>query len=223
MSWSVDHLVVAARRLDEGVMWCEAVLGVTPGPGGQHAFMGTHNRLAAIGSARFPRAYLEIIAIDAGAPPPARVRWFDLDQPALQAALASGPALVHWVASCDAIQTGLAALRSHGLDAGVALSAERASPRGMLRWQISQRPDGRRLAAGALPALIEWAGMHPADAMPPSGLVLEQLVLGGWPAGLQASLPAGVAVASAADAAPLAATLSTPRGRIVLESLRLST
>jgi hypothetical protein len=30
----LDHLVVAARTLDEGVAWCEATLGVTPGPGG---------------------------------------------------------------------------------------------------------------------------------------------------------------------------------------------
>ena len=31
----LDHLVVMAASLDEGVAWCEATLGVTPGPGGQ--------------------------------------------------------------------------------------------------------------------------------------------------------------------------------------------
>ena len=34
---AVDHLVIAAATLDEGVAWCEATLGVTPGPGGRHA------------------------------------------------------------------------------------------------------------------------------------------------------------------------------------------
>ena len=41
----IDHLVVAASSLDQGVAWCEATLGVTPGPGGEHPLMGTHNRL----------------------------------------------------------------------------------------------------------------------------------------------------------------------------------
>ena len=50
---AVDHLVVAAATLDEGVAWCERTLGVTPAPGGKHALFGTHNRLLAIGSAAF--------------------------------------------------------------------------------------------------------------------------------------------------------------------------
>lgn len=90
MNWVVDHLVVAVRDLDEGVAWCEATFGIEPGPGGQHALMGTHNRLFAIGSARFPRAYCEIIAIDPGAPPPRRTRWYDLDDSVLQQARCAG-------------------------------------------------------------------------------------------------------------------------------------
>jgi len=43
-----DHLVVAARTLDEGAAWCEATLGVVPAPGGKHPLMATHNRLLAI-------------------------------------------------------------------------------------------------------------------------------------------------------------------------------
>jgi len=75
----LDHLVVAAATLAEGVQWCEALLGVTPGPGGQHPLMGTHNRLFDISSEAFPQAFFEIIAIDPAAPPPGRARWFGLD------------------------------------------------------------------------------------------------------------------------------------------------
>ena len=44
----LDHLVVLADTLSEGVSWCEATLGVTPGPGGEHPLFGTHNRLLSI-------------------------------------------------------------------------------------------------------------------------------------------------------------------------------
>lgn len=60
----VDHLVVMAAPLAEGAAWCEATLGVTPGPGGEHPLMGTHNRLINITSPAFTTAYLEIIAIN---------------------------------------------------------------------------------------------------------------------------------------------------------------
>ena len=68
---AVDHLVVAAPSLEAGVAWCEATLGVTPGPGGRHPQFGTHNRLLKIASEAYPQAYLEIIAIDPQAAPPA--------------------------------------------------------------------------------------------------------------------------------------------------------
>ncbi len=218
MTWALDHLVVAARSLDEGTAWCEAEFGITPGPGGEHRLMGTHNRLLGIGSALFPRAYLEVIAIDPRAAAPARARWFDLDQPALQQALAAGPALIHWVARCDAIDAEVVALRGRGIERGEVLPAERTTPRGTLRWRISVRPDGRRLADGALPTLIEWGSVHPADAMPASGVVLERLALKGLPAAARARLPAGVVPAFGAHTAPLVATLATPRGAVRLES-----
>ena len=57
----LDHLVVAAATLAEGVAWCERTLGVTPGPGGRHPLFGTHNRLLKIESEAFALAYLDII------------------------------------------------------------------------------------------------------------------------------------------------------------------
>ena len=214
MSVTLDHLVVGARTLDDGVAWCETTLGVTPAPGGRHALMGTHNRLLDISSDAFPRAYLEVIAIDPLAPAPGRARWFDLDDAAMQARLAEGPRLIHWVARCTGLQARLAALATAGWESGDALQAER----GRLRWQISVRPDGRRLLAGALPTLIEWGPHHPSEDMPASGLRLESLLIEGLPAPAIAALQADAVRHAPASAPGLVATLSTPAGRVELHS-----
>src|SRR5665647_2463566 len=98
----IDHLVVAAASLDEGVQWCESALGITPGPGGEHVLMGTHNRVFTLASAAFPQAYVEIIAIHSGASYARSTlakRWFYLDNPELQRHLPkAGPRLIHFVA-----------------------------------------------------------------------------------------------------------------------------
>ena len=210
-----DHLVVAARTLEEGVAWCEATLGVVPAPGGQHPTMATHNRLLALSSSRFARMYLEIIAIDPDAPSPSRVRWFDLDAPALQEAIAVTPRLVHWVARTKDIDAGLIALRAAGYELGTAIAAERMTPRGPLRWRIALRDDGRRSAAGAVPLLIEWGDVHPCDALPASGVRVERIEISGIADPVAASLGAR---AAAAGSPPLAVSLATPRGRVDLVS-----
>lgn len=214
MSWSLDHLVVGAATLEQGAAWCAAALGVLPGPGGQHPLMGTHNLLLAIGSPRYPRAYLEIIAIDAQVPAPARRRWFDLDDPALRAALAAGPRLIHWVARCDDVVAECAALAAAGIDRGEVLQAERDTPRGLLRWRISVRRDGQRLAGGALPTLIEWGDTHPADSLAASPVRLAALSVGRLPVAAARRLPAGVSAAE-----PFTAALDTPLGPVRLEGL----
>src|SRR5262249_44534230 len=91
MRSSIDHLAVAVTSLEDRQL--DELLGVKLSPGGQHARMGTHNRLLRLG----PTSYLELIAIDPGAPAPAHPRWFELDEPAMKARLGDGPRLVHWV------------------------------------------------------------------------------------------------------------------------------
>lgn len=217
MNCEVDHLVLAARTLDEGVAWCERTLGITPAAGGRHALMGTHNRVFSIASDAFPRAYFEIIAIDPDAPAPGRARWFDLDDARLQAAIADGPRLVHWVARCSDLDATLAALARRGIDAGRALEASRAMPAGELRWRIAVPDDGGRRLHGALPLLIEWGAMHPADSLPPSGVTLRALWLdaGGEAAALQAL---GFAQ-HPGSGAPISATLAAPLGTVTLASI----
>lgn len=218
MSAQLDHLVVIASSLAEGVAWCEATLGVTPGPGGQHALMGTHNRLFSIASPAFPLAYFEIIAIDPAAPPPARRRWFDMDDPALQERLRrDGPQFAHWAARVDDAQAAVAVLKTQGIDRGTVIAASRPTLQGLLQWQITVREDGQRLIDGALPTLIQWGAVHPAAAMPASGITLASFALQHPRADALATacraldLP-GISVQ--AGPAQLRAQLRTPRGLI---------
>jgi hypothetical protein len=217
MICELDHLVLAARTLDEGVAWCEGTLGITPAAGGRHALMGTHNRVFSIASEAFPRAYFEIIATDPEAPDPGRARWFDLDDADLQAELARGPRLVHWVARCRDLDAALAALTRAGVDGGRVLQASRTTPAGELRWRIAVPDDGARRLHGALPLLIEWSDMHPTESLPPSGVTLSALALDAAldraplrALGLERHLPGA--------GAPITATLATPRGSVTLAS-----
>lgn len=211
---SIDHLVVGAASLADGVAWCEAVLGVTPGPGGVHPWMGTHNRLLRLEVAAAAPAYLEIIAIDPQAPPPGRARWFGLDA----ADFGAGPRLLHWVARCAALEPALAAWQRLGFEVGPPQAASRETPQGRLAWRLNVRDDGALLAGGALPTLIEWGGLHPTAAMPPSGLTLRALTLRGLPAAAGSVIDApGVALDDGPSPA-LGAVLDTPRGPVTLAS-----
>jgi hypothetical protein len=225
MAHQLDHLVIAARSLDEGVAWCEATLGVVPGPGGEHALFGTHNRLLQLACEGAPNAYLEIIAINPDATPtlaaPAK-RWFDLDDLAMHEALAGqGPQLIHWVARVPDLNQALATCLAQGIDRGAAIMASRPTPQGLLEWQIGMREDGQRLFGGCLPTLIQWGDTHPAAYMPRSGLRLQSL---------SATHPQAAALTSVLDAlglqrvnvsqgaAQLQSVLETPKGLVTLGS-----
>jgi hypothetical protein len=225
LSARIDHLVVAAASLDDGVAWCEKTLGIVPAPGGEHALMGTHNRLFSIASDAFPLAYFEIIAIQTGAVktrPASHQRWFDLDDAALQNQIATtGPRLIHFVARSRFVGDAVRALARQGLDRGDILDASRPTAAGLLRWKITVRSDGQRLLDGALPTLIEWGDVHPARAMPASGVALQSLSVSHPQAdalrnGYDAIGLSGVPVAPGSP--NLVAVLNTPRGSVTLES-----
>ena len=219
MNTRIDHLVVGAASLAQGVDWCEEVLGVTPGPGGQHPLMGTHNRLLKIATPTFEDAYLEIIAIDPAAAPPQRVRWFGLDEPERRASLAQGPRLIHVVARSPQLDMHRFGLIQIGLQPGEPVKAGRDTPQGPLAWQILVRDDGRLLCGGALPTLIQWDGRHPTQAMPDSGVTLSALTLCGVPARARDVLRLQAVAVQETPAAPaLTAVLQTPRGEVVLSS-----
>lgn len=232
MKTQIDHLVVMAQTLEQGVQWCEATLGVTPAAGGEHAQYGSHNRLFKIATPAHPLAYFEIIAINPAAKRPANApgkRWFDMDDAALQAAVAIEPRLIHFVANTDDIQAARIALKAHGIERGPAMHASRHSRRGLLQWQITVREDGQRLFNGALPSLIQWGKtgdaeplrLHPRNSLPRSGVSLQGLAVTHPSADkLQAAYEAiGLAgVTLESGPANLSATLHTPKGTVVLQS-----
>ena len=214
----VDHLVVAAATLDEGVAWCAATLGVTPTAGGRHPLMGTHNRVFSIATADYPLAYFEIIAIDPGAAPPGRPRWYGLDDAALQARIAAGPRLVHSVARTTMLDMHRWGLINVGQRPGEPVAVQRDTPNGLLSWQLLVPDDGRPDCGGALPTLIQWQGLHPAEHLPASGVTLQALTLRGVPARARDVLRLRGVTVQAEGTPALSAALLTPRGEVVLES-----
>ena len=225
MNSRIDHLVIIAPSLTDGVAWCEATMGVTPAPGGEHELMCTHNRLMRIATVNYPRAYFEIIAINPARPQPqpARTgRWFDMDNAALQERVArDGPQLAHYVVNVPDVAAACKSLADLGLDRGRALKASRMTPRGLLEWQITVRDDGQRLFDGALPTLIEWGDVHPIAALPESGITLQSMAVRHPRAAELSAAHAAIGlvdVGLSQGPANLVATLRTPRGLVTLES-----
>ncbi len=232
MHTQIDHLVIVAKSLEQGVQWCEDTLGITPGPGGEHTLYGTHNRLFKVASPSNPMAYVEIIAINPAAVRPKRAcpkRWYDMDDPALQKAVAKEPRLVHFVVNTPDIRAARMAIRMQGIDRGPAISASRRTNRGTLNWQISVRADGQRLFDGCMPTLIQWGKpeatdplkLHPRNTLTRSGVTLQSLeVIHPSAAKLQAAYDAIELnrVTVTEGPANLKATLQTPKGLVVLSS-----
>jgi hypothetical protein len=179
----IDHLVVAARTLEEGARYLADTLGVEPVAGGVHAAMGTHNRLLAL----WGGAYLEVIAIDpqaeserAGghtAASPARARWFALDDPAMRARLERGPYLAHWVARVPRPKD----LGRWQSQYPARIPSVIPMTRGELSWRLTVPEDGafptwQGAGDGIVPTLIQWdTAAHPSTRLPETGLALKAL------------------------------------------------
>ncbi|MEX0350495.1 MAG: VOC family protein [Paracoccaceae bacterium] len=156
----LDHLAVLGTSLEEAVDHVEASLGVTLGPGGQHAKYGTHNRLMGLEGG----LYLEAIAVEPGVEPQERPRWMDLDR-------FSGPArLANWIIRSDDLDGDLAELPSPSqrivnLD------------RGDLRWKMTVPTDGILPFGGMFPSVLQWIGRMPGGSFAPTGCSLLRLTI----------------------------------------------
>lgn len=160
----LDHIVIVAATLEQGLDYCEFALGIRPPKGGEHTAMGTHNHLLNLGDGVF----LEIIAINLAAPRPNRLRWFGMDAMAQQQRLEKAPYLAHYVVHVNEIAAGAAALPELGTISMM--------QRGLLEWQITIPDDGALVENGTLPSLIKWPdGVDPTSSMPDFGYRLLHL------------------------------------------------
>lgn len=199
-----DHIALAAATLEEGVALAEEALGLPLAGGGQHARMGTHNRLCGMGE-----LYFEVIAIDPAAPAPPHPRWFALD------GFAGRPRLTNWICRCDDLAAALA-LSPPGT--GQVMEFER----GDFRWQMAVPASGLLPYDGLFPALIRWQGSaHPVQRLPEAGLRLRRLEIAHPQADdLRALLAPRLAdprLAFVPGAPALRAQFDTPHGPRVLE------
>jgi hypothetical protein len=211
----LDHLVVAAHSLDQGASYIQTCLGVTPIGGGKHRAVGTHNRVLNLGHGQ----YLEVIAVDPDATPPAFPRWFHLDDPGLQEGLKIRPRLIAWVARTRDIDRLATAYRQVRVEI-------RPMQRDALRWRFAFTTDGALPGDGLIPHLIQWESPnHPTEKMPESGCRL--LGLEGVYANqgiIQETIAAmGLAEAIGLHRVPgrrspgLIARIETPSGEVILD------
>ncbi|MEJ2040370.1 MAG: VOC family protein [Desulfosarcinaceae bacterium] len=212
----IDHLVIGAQTLEQGVAYVKETLGVEMPFGGVHVQMGTHNHLMRLG----PDSFLEVLAIDPEATPPASPRWYGLDDPFVRRRIERRPALLAWVVNTDDIGALVK-------QASISLGSPELLRRGKLSWYFGVPDDGRLLAGGMLPYVIQWlADAHPAANMADGGCRLRSLeIYHPFPSWLEAVLGSiGASDLVKLHALPpnevpfLKAEITTPGGEKILDS-----
>ncbi|MCP4980995.1 MAG: VOC family protein [Gammaproteobacteria bacterium] len=211
---NLDHIVIAAATLQQGVDYVRSTLGIEVPKGGVHQTMGTHNHLIQLGN----DAYLEIIAISPNTEAPARPRWFALDCARMRASIEQQPRLITWVMNTTDIKQ---LVESSSFEIG----APTAFSRDNLKWVIALPDDGRLLANGMLPYCIQWhSNPHPSQAMADPGCLLQALTIyhnrPRWITERLDAMEAGhlvdVEAIPDSEAPYLSATIDTPGGTVSL-------
>jgi len=212
----LDHIVVAAHSLVQGVEYLRDRLGIDIPKGGFHQTMGTHNHLMQLDN----EAYLELIAINPDAEAPKHPRWFGLDDAMMRERLIKQPALITWVMNTTDIQ---AIKQQAHFDIGEPTKLQRDN----LSWEIALTDDGRLLGSGLLPYVIQWhSAPHPSAGMADLGCRLQSLDIYhnrvGWFQDKLASVGAdglvNVQALEDSEAPYLSARIETPNGIKTLSS-----
>jgi len=212
----LDHIVVAADSLEQGVEYLRDALDIDIPKGGFHATMGTHNHLMQLGN----EAYLELIAINPDVEAPAHPRWFALDDALMRESIRRSPRLITWVMNTPDIQH---IKQQASFDIGLPTELQRNN----LRWEFALSDDGRLLGNGLLPYVIQWHSQpHPSGAMAALGCHLKSLEIyhnrAGWLRGklnsIGADALASVYTLDDAVAPFLRAIIETPSGIKTLTS-----
>jgi hypothetical protein len=166
MATKMDHLVIGAKDLAQGVGYVKHILGVEMPFGGVHELMGTHNHLMRLGE----DVFLEVIAANPHIKSSGHPRWYGLDDPFVREQLEKSPVLLSWVVRTDDI---------HGLTKSCdqfSFGRPTEVSRGDLTWYFGLPEDGRLLAGGMAPYVMQWqADTHPASRMADLGCRLQQI------------------------------------------------
>ena len=212
----LDHLVIAAESLEQGVDYVRSTLDIEIPKGGFHKTMGTHNHLMQLGN----NAYLEVIAINPDGDIPGHPRWFALDDALMRDSLRRQPRLITWVVNTSNID-------KLSQDSAFSIGTPTELSRNNLRWKIALTEDGRLLANGFLPYVIQWLSTpHPSAAMDDLGCQLLSLEIhhnrAEWLRSMLKSIDADHLVSihplPDSQSAYLSATIKTPSGIKVLTS-----
>ena len=151
---AVDHLLLGAASLDDGIAWVEERTGVRPAPGGSHPGRGTRNALLSLGG----RHYLEVIA-----PDPAQTATSDRLR---DLRVLTHPRIFNWAVNTNEIDALAERLRARNLAATSVVPGSRRTLDGRtLAWKTL----GVDSPAGPLaPFFIQWnAGVaHPSETSP---------------------------------------------------------
>jgi hypothetical protein len=168
MVLKIDHIVLGAATLEQGIDHISHKFGIEVPKGGEHLQMGTHNCVMSLDG----QCYFEIIAIAPHMERPGRPRWFGLDERDQQARLSERPRILTWVVRTPNIHQTLDKCSE---DFGEVVAMER----GDLSWQLTVQPSGTLSYGGLCPALIEWPGdVPPYDAIKDMGCQLKRIILG---------------------------------------------
>lgn len=155
MQTRIDHLVIGAKDLAQGIAYVKECLGIDIPYGGVHETMGTHNHLMQLGN----NSFLEVIAINPDGEAIEHPRWYGLDDPFVRQQILVQPALLTWVVNTTDINAFL-------LDAKMSFGKSTLIRRDNLSWYFGLPNDGRLLSAGILPYVIEWqTNSHPSVNM----------------------------------------------------------
>jgi len=167
MKNKIDHIVVGADNLEQGITALEESLGVTLPKASKHEAMSTHNCVAPTGNDSF----IEILSIDPEAPEPGRTRWFAMDDPDVKARFKRSACAYHWVVGTDDIDAVIA-------NSPIPLGELVTFTRGERSWRLTIPTDGSLQEEGLIPTFIEWSpGPHPSSGMSDLGIKLKKVVL----------------------------------------------
>ena len=155
---AIDHLVVAARDLDQAVTWFESATGVRASRGGVHPGRGTRNALVECGE----NMYLELIAPD---PAQQLAGTFGEGMLAFES-----PTLLAYMLGSGRLEELQTIYRQYGVQT-VLSEASRSLPDGRsLAWRLLV-PEPHEWGH-CLPKYIDWGTSPHPSAGAPSGCTL---------------------------------------------------